>query len=138
MGIQQLLKSCDTAILPILPSNEHVGVIETSLSFITLCDGFALGLHGTVTFLVCFHQAVGGHDEAGHQRHNDQRAGQHANTVTPDELAQFVGHSWWPSLYRLAIKVSFDVSRQFSSGSVAPGPFLLERLHHNPVQITAH
>src|SRR5262249_3806576 len=53
----------------------------------------------------------------------------------PDELPQPVTRARWPRLHRLGPQVPPDVRRERARALVAPSARLLDRLHHDPVQL---
>ncbi len=84
------------------------------------------------------HQADGRADDASRQRHQQQTRRQHRPPVPPDELSQAIAGAGRARFDWLVVQVSVDVACQAVSRLVAPVAILLERLHHDPVQLAAH
>ena len=55
--------------------------------------------------------------------------------VPPHELPQPVAHRRRARLHRLVVQVVLEVHRQAVGRLVAPRPVLLQRLHHDPVEV---
>ena len=72
---------------------------------------------------------------AGQENHDDGRRRPKADFVPPNRLLKLIQPARWPGHHRLQVQVTLQVRRQTVGRLVAPRPVLLQRLHHNPVQI---
>ena len=71
-----------------------------------------------------------------HERQEHQAGGDHRAAVLPHELPQPVGPARRGGQHRLVRQVPQDVGREAVRRLVTPGAVLLQRLHHDPVEVS--
>ena len=79
--------------------------------------------------------APGRADDAAHQGQDDRGGRQDRPLVPPHELPQPVAHRRRTRRHRLVVQVALEVHRQAVGRLVAPVAVLLQRLHHDPVEV---
>ena len=82
-------------------------------------------------------QAPGRPRDPRHQRQHDQARRDHPRPVLPDELPQPIRPARRRRQHRLRRQVTQDVGPEAVGRLVPPGPVLLQRLHHDPVEVPA-
>src|SRR6478736_4302000 len=78
-------------------------------------------------------QAANGHE----RRHSKHRACEKCCFVPPCELAESVSRRWRTSFDRLIVQIALNVGGEGGRSLVAAIPVLLQRLHHDPVELSA-
>ena len=84
-----------------------------------------------------FQQAQRRADDSGNQCQEYQADRHHRALVPPHELPQPVRRRRRTGQHRLVVQVALDVGGEAVGRLVAPGAVLLQRLHHDPVQLAA-
>ena len=74
-------------------------------------------------------------DHSAQERQQHQDCGQHGPSVPPHEFAQPIPRRGWAGQNRLVVQVAIDVPRQLVGRLVAAVAILVQRLHHDPVQL---
>ena len=66
------------------------------------------------------------------------RSGRQHGPIPPGELAEAIRGRWRTGVDRLVVQVALQVHRQPVGRLVPPIAVLLQRLHHDPVELAAH
>ena len=99
--------------------------------------GFRLRGHRAVPLAARDPRLPGEGDGADEERRGDRRGRQDTHPVAPHELPEAVGGARRRGDDRLAGQVALDVHREGVRRRVAPLPVLLQRPHHDPVELAA-
>ena len=94
-----------------------------------------LGRQGVPTRLLCPDQAPSRAENAAHQGEDHHGGRQDCSLVPPHELPHLVAHRWRAGRDRLVRQVTLQVQRQRVGRLVAPVAVLLQRLHHDPIEV---
>ena len=84
------------------------------------------------------HRLPGADRGPRHQQHHAGRGRERADTVPAQELRDAVARGGRAGLDRLVVEIALDVSRQRARRLVASRAVLLERFHHDPVELAPH
>ena len=79
------------------------------------------------------------HGADGCQQHHAQKTCRYESALIPPcKLPQPIAGPGRRRLDRFVAQMPLDVPRQTAGRVIAPGPILVQALHHDPVQIAAH
>ena len=92
-------------------------------------------VHGDGPRVCGANHAPGRADDAAHQGQDHRGSRQDRPLVPPHEFAQPVAQRRGTRLHRLVMQIMLDVHGQAVGRLVAPLPVLLQRLHHDPVEV---
>ena len=115
-----------------------VGALEGARQ--ELGDGLGLGesLFGQLLRLGGPDGLPGAETDAQDQRGEDHRRGAEPDLIPPPCLFHPVGGARRPGQHHLVVEMPPEVVREAVGGFVTAGPVLLQRLHHDPVEVAAN
>ena len=105
---------------------------------VSLGKGVGLGALGPIALAIRLEVHPCRGCESQHQAHDDSSTREDPDSVPLGVLAQSIERARRPRLDDLVVPKPRDVRRELRRSRVAPRPILLERLHHDPVQVTAN
>src|SRR5438046_8942116 len=80
----------------------------------------------------------GAHQDSQHQRRGYHGPGAERQLVPPNQFLEPINIARRTGPDRLLVQMPLEVPGQTVDGLISARPVLLEALHHDPVQVTAH